>query len=168
MVAARLLHAWGARTTVILVKPREDLSGIVAHQLEILDRMGIPVREPGSDALPSADLIIDGLLGFSLHGDPRGEAARIITLANAHEAPVLAIDLPSGLNATSGGVGDPCIQAAATATLALPKQGLVSAPGRITGEIWLADIGVPPDVYRQVGVIVPGDIFAAVSIVRYR
>jgi NAD(P)H-hydrate epimerase len=103
-----------------------------------------------------------------MHGDPRGEAARLITLANAYEAPVLAIDLPSGLNATLGEVGDPCIQAAATVTLALPKKGLVSAPGHITGEIWLADIGVPPDIYRRVGVIVPGDIFAAGGIVRYR
>lgn len=169
MVAARLLHAWGADATVILAKPRSAYSGIAAHQLAILDRMGIPADEPeGIEGLPGADLIIDGLLGFSLKGDPRGDAARLITMANEHSAPIVAIDLPSGLEATSGRVGEPCIRAALTVTLALPKTGLMEAPEDLTGPIWAADIGVPPAVYEDVGAEVPGDLFAEGSVVRVR
>ncbi len=169
MVAARLLHAWGATVAVVLARPRSAFSGIAAHQMAILDTMGIPVDEPeGIQALPGADLIIDGLLGFSLKGDPRGDLARLIRFANDHPAPTVAIDLPSGLEATSGRVGDPCIRAALTVTLALPKSGLITAPEDLTGPIWVADIGVPPAVYGQVGASVPADLFAAGSLVRVR
>ena len=169
MVAARLLHAWGAAATVILAKPRGAFTGIAAHQLHILDRMGIPVDEPeGIQSLPGADLIIDGLLGFSLRGDPRGDLANLITLANDHSAPIVAIDLPSGLEATSGRAGDPCICAAMTVTLALPKSGLMEAAERLTGPIWVADIGVPPAVYDEVDVTVPAGLFSAASLVRVR
>lgn len=169
MVAARLLHAWGAKAAVIVAKPRSAFSGIAAHQLTILDRMGIPVDEPeGIQALPGADLIIDGLLGFSLKGDPRGDLARLIALAIDHPVPIVAIDLPSGLEATSGRVGDPCIRAALTVTLALPKTGLMAAAEELTGPIWVADIGVPAAVYDDVGATVPGDLFAAGSLVRVR
>jgi NAD(P)H-hydrate epimerase len=152
----------------MLSTPRHGFSGIAAHQLAILDRMQIPVLQPGEEAIPSADLIIDGLLGFRLQGDPHGEVGRLITLANAHPAPILAIDLPSGLNATSGEIGNPCIEAMQTVTLALPKSGLVSAPERITGDIWIADIGVPPDAYSRIGVDVPSGVFAGGSLIRYR
>lgn len=169
MVAARLLSAWGADASVILAKPRPGFSGIAAHQLAILDRMGIPVEEPANvTSLPAAALIIDGLLGFSLQGDPRREIANLITLANDHPAPVIAIDLPSGLEATSGRVGDPCIHAAMTVTLALPKTGLLAAPASLTGNIWLADIGVSPAVYDQVGATVSPDLFARSGLVRVR
>lgn len=166
MVAARLFHAWGAAPTVVLVKPREEFSGIAAHQLAILDQMEIPVIEPETiHSLPEADLIIDGLLGFSLTGDPRDEAARLIRLANAHPAPVVAIDLPSGLDATTGRAGKPCVHAAMTVTLALPKTGLVTAPREITGDIWLADIGVPREVFTRVGASVPQRLFSSGSLV---
>lgn len=167
MVAARLLHAWGVRPTVMLSKPRDDYTGIAAHQLAILDRMEIPVIEPGAP-LPAADLIVDGLLGFSLRGAPRGEAAHLIDRANAHPAPVLAIDLPSGLDATTGHVGSPCITATWTVTLALPKTGLMLAPESVTGEIWLADIGVPPEAFIAAGSTVPARLFSATSTVHLR
>lgn len=169
MVAARLLHAWGASVAVVLARPRGAFSGIAAHQLAILDRMGIPADEPeGIQALPGADLIVDGLLGFSLKGDPRGALAHLIELANDHPAPTVAIDLPSGLEATSGRVGAPCIRAALTVTLALPKSGLLTAPENLTGPLWVADIGVPPAVYDEVGTTVPSDLFAVASLVRVR
>jgi NAD(P)H-hydrate epimerase len=168
MVAARLLQAWGAEATVVLARPRSAFSGIAAHQLTILDRMGIPADEPeGIQSLPGADLVIDGLLGFSLRGDPRGDLARLIAMANEHPAPTVAIDLPSGLEATSGRVGDPCIHAAMTVTLALPKRGLMAAAD-LTGPIWIADIGVPAGVYEDVGAVVPEDLFAESSLVRMR
>jgi NAD(P)H-hydrate epimerase len=169
MVAARLLQAWGAEASVVLARPRSAFSGIAAHQLSILDRMGIPADEPeGIQSLPGADLVIDGLLGFSLRGDPRGDLVRLIAMANEHPAPTVAIDLPSGLEATSGRVGDPCIRAAMTVTLALPKRGLMEAAVDLTGPIWVADIGVPAGVYEDVGAVVPGDLFAESSLVRVR
>jgi NAD(P)H-hydrate epimerase len=169
MVAARLLQAWGAEASVVLARPRSAFSGIAAHQLTILDRMGIPADEPeGIQSLPGADLVIDGLLGFSLRGDPRGDLARLIAMANEHPAPTVAIDLPSGLEATSGRVGAPCIRAAMTVTLALPKRGLMEAAVDLTGPIWVADIGVPAGVYEDVGAVVPGDLFAESSLVRVR
>jgi NAD(P)H-hydrate epimerase len=165
LVAARLLHAWGARAAVMLSKSRDDLSGVTAHQLATLDRLGIPVHEPPVASLPDADLILDGLLGFSLRGDPRGETARLIELANTHPAPVLAIDVPSGLDATSGAAGAPTIRPDWTVTLALPKTGLLAADPSLTGDLWLADIGVPPAVFARLGVTVPESLFATGSLV---
>ncbi len=85
---------------------------------------------------------------------------------NAHAAPVLSLDLPSGLEATSGTVFDPCVRADATLALALPKTGLW-APGarRVSGELYLADIGVPQEVYARLGLHV-GPIFTREEIVR--
>ena len=116
--------------------------------------------------LPDADLIVDALLGFGLSGPPSGPAARLITAANAHPAPVLAVDLPSGLDARTGDPYDPCIRADATLTLALPKTGLLAPAARpVIGELAVADIGIPPEVYARVGVHVD-PCSAAQSIVR--
>ncbi len=84
----------------------------------------------------------------------------------AHGAPILSLDLPSGLDATTGQAHDPTIRASATLTLALPKTGL-RAPGAsaYVGELYLADIGVPPALYTHLGLSV-GPLFAAHEIVR--
>lgn len=162
MVAARLLAGWGHQCTVLLSHPRPAHTGITAHQLASLNALGIPVVEAADiTSLPNTDLILDGLVGFSLRGHPRGEIARLIHLANAHPAPILAIDLPSGLNADTGEAGEPCIIADETVTLALPKTGLMAAHGSITGSIVVADIGVPPQVYASIGIEVEPRIFAS-------
>ena len=148
------------------------LQGAAAHQLRSLRTLGLPIHppsEPGREepgALPDADLIVDALLGFGLSGPPSGAAARLITAANAHPAPVLAVDLPSGLDARTGDPYDPCIRADATLTLALPKTGLLAPAARpVIGELAVADIGIPPEVYARLGVHV-GPVFAERSIVR--
>jgi NAD(P)H-hydrate epimerase len=111
-------------------------------------------------------MIIDALLGFGLSGPPSGAAARLIAAANAHRAPVLAVDLPSGLDATTGIPYDPCIRADATLTLALPKTGLLDPAARtVVGELAVADIGIPPAVYARVGISL-GTLFTERSIVR--
>lgn len=166
MVAARFLHAWGAGVEVWLSRRPDPARGEAAHQLAILERMGITIVEPSVEpALPACDLIIDALLGFSLSGAPEGETAALIRAANAHGAPVLAVDLPSGLLATEGTVLDPCIRASATLTLALPKRGLLNQGARVvTGDLFVADIGVPPEVYSRFGVVV-GPVFAESDLV---
>jgi NAD(P)H-hydrate epimerase len=151
MVAARHLANWGAVVEIFLSKRPER--GPALHQLTILERLGFAIHEPGESAsLPPADLIVDALLGFSLAGAPRGETARLIEIANRHDAPVLAVDLPSGMDATSGEGFEPCIHATATLTLGLPKTGLIIPNARkITGELVVADIGIPAEAYRRVG-----------------
>ncbi|MGH2618675.1 MAG: NAD(P)H-hydrate epimerase, partial [Thermomicrobiales bacterium] len=171
MVAARLLHAWGAQPTVWLSHAAASLRGATAHQLRSLMALGLPLRlppEPDGDdtvALPPVDLLVDALLGFGLRGPPSGASARFIAAANASPAPILAVDLPSGLDGDTGAPYDPCIRAAATLTLALPKTGLLAPAARpFIGELAVADIGIPPEVYARVGVAV-GPLFAKESIV---
>ena len=77
----------------------------------------------------------------------------LISWANAQATPILALDVPSGLDATTGVAGAHTIQATATMTLALPKAGLLDAPD--AGELYLADISVPPIVYQRMGIVVP-------------
>jgi NAD(P)H-hydrate epimerase len=172
MVAARFLHSWGAQPAVWLSHEADALQGAAAHQLRSLLTLGLPIHPPSqpgrhdSGELPGADLIVDALLGFGLSGPPTGPAARLIAAANAHPAPILAVDLPSGLDARTGDSYEPCIRADATLTLALPKTGLLTPTARpVIGELAVADIGIPPEVYARVGVHV-GPVFAQRSIVR--
>jgi NAD(P)H-hydrate epimerase len=155
-VAARVLDGWGAEAIVIPVKPVTELTGVAAQQADIVRRCGLPIMDAIPDALPDADLVIDGLLGFSLHGNPRGACAALIEAVNRHPAPVLAIDLPSGLDGTPGEPLTPCIRADATLTLGLPKQGLLALRARaVTGRLTVADVGIPPAAYRAAGISAP-------------
>jgi NAD(P)H-hydrate epimerase len=169
MVAARLLHAWGARPVVWLSHDAAALRGAAAHQARSLTALGLRLAPPPDPdrpvALPGADLVIDALLGFGLSGPPAGAAARLITAANDGDTPILAVDLPSGLDAGSGEPHQPSIRADATLTLALPKTGLLALAARpYTGDLAVADIGVPPEIYARVGVTV-GPLFAGGGIV---
>ena len=79
---------------------------------------------------------------------------------------MLALDTPSGLDTTTGDAGNPCVRASATLALALPKTGLLAAQAQpYVGELFLADICVPPGLYRRLGIEV-GPIFAHDSIVK--
>lgn len=149
LVAARRLHAWGATVHVILTKPPATYDGVPAHQLASLQAMDVPIHTLQDTArLAEADVLIDALIGYSLSGAARGPAADLICAANAQAAPVLSLDVPSGLDATTGTVHDPTVGAAATLTLALPKIGLHARAARsVAGERYLADIGVPPQLY---------------------
>lgn len=157
MVAARHLHNRGAKVSATLVGDPIGLKEIPAHQWDILQSMAL--TQADEPDLNQADLIIDAIIGYGLTGDPRGAAADWIRRVNAAGRPVLALDAPSGLNATTGLPGQPCIQATATLTLALPKTGLVNQSGRlVTGRLFLADIGVPPGLYHRLGLDV-GPLF---------
>jgi NAD(P)H-hydrate epimerase len=115
-------------------------------------------------------LIIDGIIGYSLKGAPRGAANTMIRWANAQAAPVLALDAPSGVDTTSGTVFDPAMRADATLTLALPKKGLsVAGVAEQVGELYLADISVPPELYAGPALqLAVSHIFAASDILRLR
>ena len=151
LVCARRLNNWGADVHVYTTKPDDAFTPIPAHQLDILHRMKVPVNRADAVAqLNAPDLIVDGIIGYSLKGAPRGTAADLIRWANDQSAPVLSLDAPSGVDTTSGTVFDPAIRAAATMTLALPKQGLrASGVATNAGELYLADISVPPALYAE-------------------
>jgi NAD(P)H-hydrate epimerase len=169
LVAARRLFTWGADVHVVLTASPEALKAVTAHQLDGLLSIGVPVLEAEMvDRIHGCHLVLDGILGYRLDGPPRGTAAALIEWANAEGAPILALDVPSGLDATKGVVSAPVIVAEATLTLALPKEGLRQAGAAdYVGELYLADIGVPPTLYRRVGVSLPvGPMFAADDILR--
>ncbi len=170
LVCARRLHNWGAQVQVFLTKSPQAFTGVPAHQLDILQRMRVPIAtaEIASQA-GRVNLIIDGIIGYSLSGAPRGAAAELIRWANAQEGtPILALDVPSGIDSTSGTVFTPAIKAAATMTLALPKEGLrATGVEKYVGELYLADIGVPPSLYASPALHLKVDaIFANDDIVR--
>ena len=151
---------------VVLSRPDKEFAPVPGHQLAILRKMGVPCV---SDVSSKPDLVIDGLIGYSLRGAPRGATADLIRWANAQGSPVLSLDVPSGVDAGSGEVFDPAIRAAATLTLALPKTGLRSPDAEgCVGELYLADIGVPPSLYASpsLGLEVSSRLFATGDIVR--
>jgi NAD(P)H-hydrate epimerase len=94
-------------------------------------------------------LIIDALIGYGLRSAPRGRAADLIAWANESGAPITVLDVPSGLNATTGERPGPCIRAHTTLTLALPKTGLTTDD---VGGLWLSDIGIPRRTFERAGV----------------
>ncbi len=168
LVAARRLHNYGAQVTALVTKPDGWLTPVARDQLAILRNMGVTIG--GADDaghVATADVVLDGLIGYSLRGAPRDAAAVLIRWANEQKAPVLSLDAPSGIDATTGMVFDPVVDATATMTLALPKEGLRNAGiERNVGELYLADISVPPELYeRFLGIKVP-PVFAKSDIVR--
>lgn len=164
MVAARHLHNRGADVKIILAAPPDRLPEAPARQWHILQKMGIPGA--GSADLAQAGLIVDALIGYGLRGNPEGEIAGWIRRANQANGMILALDAPSGLDTSSGRPGEPCIRAQATLTLALPKVGLLQASAQeFTGDLYLADIGVPPELYVRLGIPL-GPIFSEEPILK--
>lgn len=169
LVCARRLAGWGVAVQVWLSNEPERLGEVPGHQLAILKRMGVPYEVAGENAtLPATNLIVDALIGYSLSGAPRGVTATLIREANGASAPVLSLDVPSGVDTAAGAVYEPAIEATATLTLALPKEGLRADEARgHVGELYLADISVPPDLYGQpsIGLDV-GHVFAEDDLLR--
>ena len=169
LVCARHLHNWGALVSVWTTAPANRIAEIPRHQHSILQHMNVELAVADENThLPDADLIIDAIIGYSLSGDPRGPAASLIRAANGHGAPLLALDAPSGIDTANGTVHAPSISATATMTLALPKEGLRSGSAKEhVGELYLADISVPPKLYRNPALdIAVGAIFAQDEVLR--
>ena len=169
LVCARRLHTWGALVQVVVTHPSTNFTPVPAHQLDILQRMNVPVFQ--ADMITQVripELIVDGLIGYRLQGAPHGTVADLIRWANAQAALILALDVPSGVDGTTGTVLDPAINATATMMLALPKAGLRALEARAqVGELYLADIGVPPSLYAEPALSLHvGALFAESEILR--
>jgi hydroxyethylthiazole kinase-like uncharacterized protein yjeF len=161
LVAARVLREAGRPVTVVCVAPPQELAGDARRNLERLpgDR---PVQLDGSDwsgvredrgavrAAQEADpfagatVLLDALLGTGFQGDPRGVVAEAIEAVNLAGAPVVSVDVPSGVDASSGVVGTVAVRAAVTVTFHAAKPGLWIAPGKAhAGKVQVLDIGIP-------------------------
>lgn len=167
LVAARRLHGWGANVTVVTAGATRFRT-VARQQLQRVDRLGIAVRDISElDDIGATDVVLDGIIGYSLNGAPLGQAAQLIRWANLSPAPTIALDVPSGVDATTGYAHDPSIRAAITLTLAVPKVGLrLPSAAAAVGELYVADIGIPPHVLARAGIDGADGQFATEELVR--
>ena len=150
LVAARHLHDWGADVSVLLSE-EGGLGPVPVRQLVGVRKAGVPVSDAGG-SIEAADLLIDSLLGYNSKGDPREPVKGMILSANAAGTRTLAVDIPSGLDATTGESNDPCIVAESTVTLGFPKTGFLNPQCRKqVGGLYLADVSLPRELYTRLG-----------------
>lgn len=149
LCCARHLTNRGVTVTILLDRNASALTGAAASQMTTLAVSGIrPAhRDHAAEILSRSGLAVDALIGYGLRGPARGPAAELIAACNRHARRVLALDVPSGLDATTGETPGQAVRAFRVVTLALPKTGL----HRVRGDLYLADIGIPPQVYRRLG-----------------
>ncbi|MGH2945463.1 MAG: NAD(P)H-hydrate dehydratase, partial [Solirubrobacteraceae bacterium] len=142
LVAARLLRQAGREVDVLAVWPAQWMQGDAQEQARRL-----PGAEPAAfetGRLDRAHVIVDALLGTGSTGAPRDPAAEVIQAMNAAKAPVVAADVPSGVDASTGEVAGPAVRAVATATFHRAKPGLWVHPGKeCAGEVEVIEIGIP-------------------------
>ena len=160
--ALRHLSDWGALVGAVLSGPVGRLRPLARRQHDMLAALGVQLDAAALDA----DLLIDGLLGYSVAGPPRDAVSDLIRAANVSRLPILAVDLPSGMHPDTGEPLGVTIRAALTVTLALPKRGLMTTPSRaLVGDLLLADIGIPPQAFDCVGIETRG-LFESGDLVR--
>ena len=144
LVAARFLHQRGAIVRASTV-PARDPDSLAARQALTIGRLGLQMLEAPQGIDPPADVIVDGLFGIGIRLPLRDPAPRIIDAMNASHVPIVAIDVPSGLDADGGAGGESAVRAAATITLVAPKSGLRGSAN--AGRVVVADIGMPVAVF---------------------
>ena len=148
LVAARHLINAGVNVTVALTGTIDRLTPIPAHQFKAAAWMGATITPADAIKWDTFDVIIDAMVGYSLAGALRGNALEFAAQANARRTPVVSLDVPSGLSTANDERGGVVVNADATVTLCLPKEGL---RGRTeVGRLFLADISVPDAVVRSV------------------
>ena len=149
LVAARHLATTGAEVEVLLLGAADELSDDAAANLERFDGS---VAELGEDpgALTGSGAVVDAILGTGFEGAPRDRAAAAIEAINACAAPVVAADIASGVDASTGEVAGAAVHAAVTVSFHAAKLGHWIAPGkRHRGELRIAPIGIPTEVPQQ-------------------
>jgi len=155
IVCARHLRELGVEAELLHAADPQQLTGEAAFQNEIANRMGFPsfVYRAGEVNWARYGGIVDALLGTGTKGAPREPYAALIREANASGLPIVAIDLPSGLDADTGEAYDPCIRAGTTVALACLKRGLTQYPGAAcAGRVVTRPIGIPAQAAAALGV----------------
>jgi hydroxyethylthiazole kinase-like uncharacterized protein yjeF len=160
VVVARHLRERGVSVRVLVLGEEAQLSPDMAHQLRSAGALGVaPVFLTGADAvgavkasLQAAAVVVDGLFGTGLTRPIQGWRAEVIAAINHGDAPVVAVDIPSGVSADTGQVLGVAVEADVTVTFQCAKLGHVLHPGRAhAGDIQVVDIGIPPSRLPQVG-----------------
>lgn len=149
LCCARHLHNRGFKIWVVLDTEAATLTGAARTQLQILQAAGLQLTDASRAVrvLRRSQLVVDALIGYGLQGAPREKTGELIDLCNQHAERVLSLDVPSGLQATTGEAPGLMVRPERTLTLALPKTGLHGLPG----DLYLADIGIPPEVFHRIG-----------------
>lgn len=153
-VIARHLHNAGVQTTTVLCCDPAKLQGDALTNYQIISNMRLDIRrfagledlDSTAEMLKTADLVVDALLGTGFSGKVRSPMAELIGRVNDLRPPrVLAVDIPSGLDADTGIPGNACIRAHTTCTFVAQKQGFPKA-AEYTGRVIVVDIGVPREL----------------------
>ena len=151
LAAARHLSNRGANVRVFLARELSQLKEAPVAQLRALEAMGVQIESEPVDI--QAELLIDALIGYGLAGAPKERAVEWIRWMNASSAPILSLDVPSGLDVDASRPAGACVSAAATLTLALPKTGMAEPAAREwTGDVYVADISLPAALYKEIGI----------------
>ena len=153
-VAARHLAAWGMAVAVVLLDPKRGFGEPAATNLEALARTRVRVRPWSPDVarreLERADVAVDAIFGTGFRGTPKGVFVDAIEVLSAAGVPVVAVDIPSGVNGTTGQVDGLAVGADLTVTFGAAKPGVVLHPGAAyAGVVEVADIGFPEDLVRS-------------------
>ena len=150
LVTARVLWSRGADVRVVAL-PTDTDTGDRADNLALLNRLAVSSdRLTFVDRLTDADLVVDGLLGIGATGDLREPILSLCGWANRQSEPIVALDVPSGLNATTGDAPDGAIRATMTVTMGAVKSGLVLRDGpQHAGELVTVEMGFPPGVLHD-------------------
>lgn len=160
LAICRILAGRGAMCTAYLFCRRGDVSGDAAVNLKVAEACGVVVVEvPDEDAFEGVrddmeehEVYVDAMLGTGLNSEVRGRYALAIELLNGLGAPVLAVDVPSGLCADTGRPLGAAVRADLTASFGMCKLGLALEPGEYVGELHLVDISIPPAIAESLGV----------------
>jgi len=160
LVVARLLQQAACRVVVYALVPPSSWRGDAAEQWRLAQGLALPVvevhGEQAADLCPpgfaEADFLVDAIFGTGLRRVVEGHYARVIAAMNRSGRPIVAVDIPSGLEADGGKPLGACVRAERTVTFAVAKPGHLLQPGReYVGRLTVADIGIPPEVIEQAG-----------------
>lgn len=155
LVAARYLSNAGAKIKIFLTGNKSHRTDSLNVQIRILRSMNLEIQQLETDraweklqiTLRFTDAVIDGILGTGFSGELRPPALRLIRLINSLTKPVISVDIPSGVDADTGLVGEDAIKADCTVALGLPKICHFICPGAIhAGKLFIDDIGIPKKI----------------------
>lgn len=168
LVIARQLAHVGRDVHLFLVSPADSFTGEAQINLQIAKNLGLCIEEvltgtalkydtphahPSLNHIASCELFVDAIFGTGLRGTVRDPIATVIDVINSLPAPILSVDLPSGLNADTGHPLGTCVRADRTVTIGLPKRGLLVHPGaEFAGKLEVVDIGFPEQVIDTQGI----------------
>jgi NAD(P)H-hydrate epimerase len=141
LAIARQLKGRGVDAAAVLVTERHTEA--VEEQLRLAKAYEVPVSTNVNGKLGGTSIVVDAMLGTGSRGAPRGSIAGVITALEGHRGPVIAVDVPSGVDPDTGAVPGPAVRAAVTVTFQHSKPGLHVTPGRDhAGRVVVADIGL--------------------------